>query len=150
MTMKWKYALVLVGGAVLCATPLGQAESFSGPFYTSELRIEVEHIAHLDKSSVVPTRRDPRRLGECLKFKAGRKAVVIVKGDHDPIVPITLEVYDDQGKLVARDEPGKGMAQDALGNDYAGVVWYPPRDGYYTIRIASHGSQYNKCTLSIR
>jgi hypothetical protein len=148
--MRRTGVLALVGAALLCCTPRGRAENFRGPFYTEELRVEANDHRLLNQNADVPRKNRLYRLREYVKFKAGRRASVIVKGDHRPIAPLTLEIFDEKGNLVARDDPGKGVGKtDAKGNDYAGVVWYPPRDGYYTIKITNHHNEYNQCYLSI-
>src|SRR4051794_34343473 len=52
-----------------------------------------------------------------LAFEGGQRACVILKGDHRPIVNLGIEVYDEEKRLVAKD--------DGVG-DYAAVIWYPP------------------------
>jgi hypothetical protein len=90
-------------------------------------------------------------LGDRARFKGGRRACVIVMGDHRPIVPIVVEVRDEQGKIVARDEPAKSAAKaDALGNDVAAAIWYPPRDAYYTISIKNLGAEFNDVWIAIK
>ena len=42
-----------------------------------------------------------------------------------------IAVYDAKGGLVAEDKSD---------NDYAGVVWYPPRDGEYRIEVGHSDS----------
>jgi hypothetical protein len=97
-----------------------------------------------------------------IAFKGGKRACVIVMGDHIPIVPVAIEVYDEQKKLVAVDDhanaapavyPKKDSASAvaaAQGNDLAAVIWYPPRDGTYTIRITSRGPEENKCWIAVK
>jgi len=74
-------------------------------------------------------------------FKGGRRACVIVRGDHKPVVNLGLQVFDADGKLVARDD-GEG--------DISAVVWYPPRDATYTIKLLNPNADYNKCYISIK
>jgi hypothetical protein len=145
--MTRSFALVLVAGAVLCCTPRGQAETFGGPF-GKELPLSPGEPLTLDKDYRVP--QVDTQLGERVKFKAGRRACVIVMGDHKPIVPVTIEVLDDKGNVVARDNPAKGAeSRDAKGNDVAAVIWYPPRDAYYTIKVTNHGEASKACWVAI-
>src|SRR4051812_43121110 len=65
-----------------------------------------------------------------VQFKGGERACVVVMGDHNPILPITVEIFDEKGHPVAQDEPAKGVDEPKTpGNDIAAVFWYPPRDG---------------------
>ncbi|HYT95066.1 MAG TPA: hypothetical protein VEL76_40490 [Gemmataceae bacterium] len=125
---------VLVGGVVLCAR-LSEASPLQGTL-------------------IFDARNGGQVVGKwsrTVKFKGGQRACVVVMGDHRPIVPITLEIVDEAGKQVAFDAPGKGIdASDAPGNDIAAVIWYPPRDGDYTIHIGSPGVEYNDCWIAIR
>jgi len=73
-------------------------------------------------------------------FAGGGRASVTVIGDHHPPVRIDVEVYDDQGKRVARDSC----------IDFCAAVWYPPRDAEYTITIRNYGDVHNKCTVALR
>jgi hypothetical protein len=85
-----------------------------------------------------------------LKFEGGRRACVIAMGDHDPIVPVTIEVYDADGKRVTSDNPATTIAPPAVGADLAAALWYPPRDAEYTIKVTNHGSVENKIWIAIR
>lgn len=75
------------------------------------------------------------------RFKGGERACVIVRGDHRPVVDLELHVSDDKGRLVAKD---------TAGGDLLAVVWYPPRDGNYTIKIVNHGKEYNDCYVVLK
>ena len=61
-------------------------------------------------------------------FKGGQRACVIVVGDHQPVVPLELKVEDAKGNLIGEDKGGR--------EDLRAVIWYPPRDGEYTISIS--------------
>jgi hypothetical protein len=74
-------------------------------------------------------------------FRGGRRACVIVKGDHRPVVDLALSVYDANGRLVAKDE-GRG--------DFVAAVWYPPRDATYRIVIHNPGKEYNDCYIVVK
>jgi hypothetical protein len=141
--------LLLSAGLLLCTGP-GRASSFRGP-WGEYVRVQARATLVLDKKTPVPGERGMLTpLGDHLKFRAGQRACVILMGDHDPIVPMVIEIRDEAGKVVARDEPGKGVEKaDEKGNDLCAVAWYPPRDGYYSITIKNSGKQYNKCWLAI-
>jgi hypothetical protein len=74
-------------------------------------------------------------------FRGGRRACVIVKGDHRPVVDLAVFVYDANGRLVAKDE-GRG--------DFVTAIWYPPRDATYRIVIQSPGKDYNDCYIVVK
>jgi hypothetical protein len=126
---------------LFCAGPGG-----AGPIHgDAQLRRRVE------AKGVVTITKEDRQLGHLLKFKGGERACVVVMGDHKPVVPDVLDIRDDQGRLIGRDEPARGVgAPNALGNDVAAVIWYPPRDGYYRITIESHGVEYNDVYIALR
>jgi hypothetical protein len=62
-------------------------------------------------------------------------------GDHRPVVNLGIEVYDENKRLVAKDE-GTG--------DYSAVIWYPPATGRYSIRFLNPQSDLNNCYLVLR
>jgi hypothetical protein len=74
-------------------------------------------------------------------FMGGRRACVIVKGDHDPVVDLGVYVYDANERLVAKDE-GRG--------DFVAAIWYPPRDASYRIVVHNPASQWNKCYIVVK
>ncbi len=86
----------------------------------------------------IPERGRVRFEGE---FRAGERACVIVKGDHDPVVDLGLYVYDEKGELVTKDENG---------GDFVAVIWYPPRDAKYRVEIANPGQTFNDCYISLK
>src|SRR4051812_15247170 len=78
---------------------------------------------------------------EKITFKGGQRACVVVAGDHEPIVPVSLEIYDKNG-LVTKDDhdPSNDTGEKGrLGNDICAAIWYPPRDAEYTIVIKNFG-----------
>lgn len=85
-----------------------------------------------------------------LKFEGGQRACVIAMGDHDPVVPVTIEVYDADGKLVVSDNPATTVPPPAVGADLAAAFWYPPRDAEYTIKVTNHGGEWNKVWIAVR
>jgi hypothetical protein len=74
-------------------------------------------------------------------FRGGRRACVIARGDHKPVVDVGVYVYDGTGRLVAKDD-GRG--------DYAAAIWYPPRDGTYKIVIHNAGNEWNACYIAVK
>src|SRR5438270_1212355 len=67
-------------------------------------------------------------------FRGGRRACVIAVGDHNPIVDVTIAVYDDSNRLVAEDQGG---------GDVVAAIWYPPRDAMYNVVVTNSGLEYN-------
>jgi hypothetical protein len=138
--------LLLAGVGVLCCARLGEAGPVAGNW---EIRPKIGERSSftLDKDTVL----EEGKVGDRVKFKGGRRACVIVEGDHNPVVPVILEVHDEKGKLVGVDNPRQHAASDnAPGNDVCAVIWYPPRDGYYKITIKNLGTQWNQCWIAIK
>jgi hypothetical protein len=75
------------------------------------------------------------------KFRGGERACLIVKGDHKPIVNLGVYIYDAKDRLVAEDHAG---------GDYVAVIWYPPRDSVYKIKVHNPGKEYNECYISFK
>src|SRR5689334_21569853 len=102
-------AMTLVAAAALVCVGLGEAGSVGGPF-GRYVKIGADQTLTLNQAEHK----------DLVKFRGGQRACVIVLGDHKPIVPVTIEVFDDKGRLVAQDNPAKGVAsRDAKGNDLA-------------------------------
>lgn len=99
----------------------------------------------VDSTPVGIASRDRKRLGAEEKrsvgkftFKGGERACIIVEGDHRPVVDLFVEVFDEQGNLVA---------QDRHGGDLCAVIWYPPEDGEYDVHVHNTGKDWNELTL---
>lgn len=75
------------------------------------------------------------------KFRGGERACVIVMGDHKPPVDLAVYVYDEKDRLVAEDKAG---------GEYVAVIWYPPRDAVYRVKIHNPGKDYNQCYISLK
>lgn len=73
---------------------------------------------------------------EKVRFEGGKRACVIIVGDHNPVVNLQVEILDEQGRSIAKDE-GRG--------DFAGVVFYPPVTATYTVRLVNPQSEFNEC-----
>ena len=69
-----------------------------------------------------------------LTFRGGERACVIARGDHKPVVPLDVTVYDKDGVEVAKDASPK---------DFVVVFWTPPRTAEYRIVVRNHGVEYN-------
>jgi hypothetical protein len=75
------------------------------------------------------------------QFRGGERACVIVKGDHDPVVDLSVSVYDQKGNLIAKDDAG---------GDFVSAIWYPLRDAIYRIEIVHSGADYNECDITLK
>ena len=75
------------------------------------------------------------------RFKAGVRASVTALGDHDPIVPLDIAVYDKNDKLVSKDESKF---------DFVTASWVPPRTAEYRIVVRNHGTQWNRVYIFVR
>jgi hypothetical protein len=140
--MRWLYAGLFVGLAVLLGGRLGEAGPIPGNAALKP-RVGAKAEITLDKNT--------KSLGEHTQFKGGQRACVIVMGDHKPVVPVILEIRDEKGNLVGRDTPAAGVSDPkAKGNDVCAVIWYPPRDGYYRITVKNLGQEYNDCWIAIK
>ena len=78
---------------------------------------------------------EPTPLEFTMKFRGGERGCVSARGDHDPVVPLDVTVYDKSGAQVAHDESPK---------DFVAVFWVPTRTEEYRIVVRNHGRQYNK------
>ena len=144
--MKRALALLLIPAGLLFGPDL-KASPVRGHI---GLYVRVEAKDKLVISKATPLGSEGIVLGDHLKFRGGRRACVIVVGDHKPIVPVVLEIHDEKGNLIGRSEPGKGVENTkAAGNDVCAVIWYPPRDAYYRITIHNSGREFNKCWVAI-
>jgi hypothetical protein len=74
-------------------------------------------------------------------FRANQRACVIVEGDHNPPMNLTVKVFDAAGNLVA---------VDSSGGDFVAVMWYPPRMQDYRISITSDGNDYNDLDIVVK
>ena len=73
---------------------------------------------------------EPAAIDFKVKYQGGQRACVWVRGDHQPIVPLDIIVYDSSGAEVVRDEAT---------HDFAAVFWVPPRTAEYRIVIRNRG-----------
>ena len=86
----------------------------------------------------------PGQFSEKKTFRGGERACVFVIGDHQPVVELTVTIYDAAGKVVAQDK-GQGAAAD-----FVAAIWYPPRTAEYRIEVLSPGKEFNKCYIAIK
>jgi hypothetical protein len=79
-------------------------------------------------------------------FRGGQRAAVTAIGDHDPVAPVSIIVYDAKNQVVAQ---AKGAASTP---DIAGVIWYPPRDETYRIEIRNYSTNppYNAIAIAVK
>jgi hypothetical protein len=84
------------------------------------------------------------------EFKGGERACVIVKGDHDPRVDITIAVFEVKGGSGAKEQSLVPVAKDTAGGDLCSVIWYPPRTARYAVEISSSGGVWNKIWLAVK
>ena len=90
---------------------------------------------------------EPGEISFKQEFKAGKRASIVVIGDHRPVVDLKIQVFDDS--------TGKPVAQDGGGGDVIGVSWIPPRKGIYRIVLQNPSkfvevkNPHNECTIAI-
>jgi hypothetical protein len=117
-----KWCLLLLGAPVLLLGNLG-----AGPV-TDKVVVEYK----LEPGEV--------KTYEGIKFRGQERACVILIGERD--TPLWLTVRDAKGSLVARDA--------GRGSDDRAVIWYPPRDGAYTIVVQNPAETPNHYFMAIR
>jgi hypothetical protein len=76
-----------------------------------------------------------------LAFKGSARATVIVKGDLKSKADLMIEIRDAKGQLVTKDDAG---------GQFAAVIWYPPQDGIFQIKISVKGDQSCACYVVVR
>jgi hypothetical protein len=86
----------------------------------------------------------PGRQRVQLDCRGGARACVVAVGDHKPAVEMGIAVFDEAGKKITEDA-GSGEAPD-----FVAVIWYPPRDGKYTVEVRSKGLEHNEVTVSVK
>ena len=127
--------VALLGLAVLAVGPAGHAGPVDGPrgFYEQ-----------VPAGSILGGERSPGVYSVVKTFRGGERAAVHAIGDHQPVVDLTVNVYDKDNRLVATDT-GRGAVGDLVA-----VVWYPPRTAPYRIEVLSPGPIANKCFIVIK
>src|SRR5438132_1149425 len=77
-----------------------------------------------------------------LNFKGGERATVIVKANKlDAAGDLVLEIRNLKGQLITKDDAG-GL--------FAAVIWYPPQDGIYKIKVTAKGADKIGCYIAVR
>ncbi len=130
--MRW-WGLFLVLLATFALDGAAKAGSFTPKIFP---KVQVE----VDKKVALPP----------LKFKGGERACVIAMGDHNPVQPISLEVYERRVFEDKSKKPTPVATADSGNSDLVAVMWYPPRDAEYVVVIATHGNVYNVCYVSVK
>jgi len=74
-------------------------------------------------------------------FRGNQRACVIIEGDHNPVMNLTVKVFDSAGNQVALDNAG---------GDFIAAMWYPPRTQEYRISISSDGPDYNDLDIVVK
>lgn len=74
-------------------------------------------------------------------FRGNERACVMVEGDHDPVMNLTITVRDAKGNIVAEDKAG---------GDFIAAIWYPPRTQEYQISISSDGKIENLLDVVVK
>lgn len=123
--------------ALLGLVPVGVGSPVEGPSGASK-RVPAGTVGEGGKIT------EPGILEFSKVYAAGQRACVIVIGDHDPVVDVEIKVYDSKNNLIVQDR-GQGPAQD-----FAAVMWYPPRQETYRVAVHSYGKEFNKCYIAIK
>jgi hypothetical protein len=77
-----------------------------------------------------------------LNFKSGERATVIVKAVKlEAPADLFLEVRNLKGQLITKDDAG---------GHFAAVIWFPPQDGIYKIKVAVKGADKVGCYVIVR
>jgi len=84
---------------------------------------------------------EPSMVELSFKFKGGVRTSVVARGDHKPVVPLDIFIYDANDKVVVKDESP---------TDFAAVTWTPPRTAEYRIVIRNHGVEYNDVYIFLK
>jgi hypothetical protein len=128
--------LVAIGLTVLLLTPFSSGAPIEG---TAWMMVKVPEGRSSD--GVVS---EPGHLQYNRTFVAGQRACVVAIGDHKPPVDVEIKVFDAKNQVVAQDK-GQGPAQD-----FAAVMWYPPRQEQYRIEVYNYGKEYNECSIAFK
>jgi hypothetical protein len=77
------------------------------------------------------------------KFKGGERAgvMVMVKSDLSSKTNVLIEVRDAKGQLITEDKAG---------GPFASVIWYPPHDAEFQVKITLKGGQAKTCYIVVR
>ncbi len=111
--------MILAGWLALLAAPWGHGGPVDGQFA-------------LSKQNLRAAGAEPSTIEFTVKYQGGLRACVWIRGDHKPVVPLDIIVYDTAGTEVVRDESTK---------DFAAVFWVPPRTAEYRVVIRNRGRE---------
>lgn len=82
---------------------------------------------------LLPAGDTPYAVEFALKFTAGQRACIIVRGDHKPPVPLEIAVYGSDAQLVAEDKSDQ---------DILAAIWTPARTGEYRVVLRNYGRDH--------
>jgi hypothetical protein len=110
-----------------------------GPLHSSALR------GHYREPRLKNEKRGRLHAGSAYEFRdrflANQRACVIVEGDHNPPMNLTIKVFDAAGNQVAAD---------SAGGDFVAAMWYPPQTQVYLISITCDGNDYNDLDIVVK
>lgn len=75
---------------------------------------------------------EPGTIEMSVTFQGGARACVAAQGNHRPVVPLELAVYDDKNQLIVQD---KGE------HDHVAAFWVPPRTAEHRVVLRNHGTE---------
>jgi hypothetical protein len=127
----------LVVFALLGLVPVGSGSPVEGPSWARK-RVPAGSVDEGGKIS------EPGTYEFSKVYAAGQRACVIVIGDHKPVVDVEIKVFDARNNLIVQDR-GQAPAQD-----FAAVMWYPPRQETYRVAVHSYGKEFNECSIAIK
>ena len=104
-------------------------------FPTAVLESSPMHGQHRDEQIEIDA-NDTREFLET--YRGGQRACVIVAAQTGADVRLKIDVYDAKKELTATTEQ----------SEIAAVVWYPPRDGQYKIRVQNRGAVSAMCSIA--
>jgi len=118
--------------AMLAALLLSIAAAHAGPV--------AGHVRVRNEEGGKPVLRPGEPLQLRNVFRGNERACVIVEGDYDPSMKLTIEVRDAADKVVV----------SRSGTDLVAVIWYPPRTEQYKIVISSDGKVFNELEIVMK
>lgn len=103
------------------------------------------HSAPINGSMSAEPKIGAEPWSQMIGFRGGERAAVLAIADHlAPDDKLHVAVYDTKGKLIAEN-----TGSDSSGN-FAGVVWYPPRDAEYKIEVSHGGQGVTKAYIAVK
>ncbi len=129
--------VALTGAFLLALVPVGVGAPVDGPASLNKKRVEQRSLGV--NGEILPGELEFEKT-----FRAGERACVMVIGDHDPVVDLSIIVTDKAGNVVAEDR-GSGKA-----GDFVAAIWYPAREEAFVIRILNPGTEFNAVNIAIK